>query len=350
MAKVVCHIDVNSAFLSWTAVYRLRVLGEQVDLRQIPAVVCGDQDSRHSIVLAKSMPAKAYGIKTGEPLFQALRKCPSLTVAGSDYPLYVESSRKFMEILKQIAPVVEQFSIDEAWIDLSGTEKLYGPPIHTAEQIKNRIRDELGFTVNIGVSCNKLLAKMAGDFQKPDRVHTLFPHEIETKLWPLPVRDLFFVGPATEQKLHQMGIATIGQLAQTDVRYLKARLHKQGQVIWNFANGICPDEVSDAVVLNKGYGNSVTTPTDITDRRAACKILLSLSETVGMRMRRDQQLTSCVTVRLRTNQFNDISRQMQLSHATCLTAEIYQAACLLLQQMWQENIPLRQLGVSVGKI
>ena len=234
---IICHIDVNSAFLSWTAAYRVNILGDPLDLRTIPSVIGGDEEARHGIVLAKSIPAKKFGIQTGEPLHQARQKCPDLVVAPPDYGLYVEASRRMIALLREIAPVVEQYSIDEAWIDLSGTERLYGPPVLTAHRIKDRIRDELGFTVNVGVSSNKLLAKMASDFQKPDRVHTLFPAEVPEKLWPLPVRELFYVGGATEKKLRAMGITTIGQLAAADPERLRRQLHQHGLVIWEFANG-----------------------------------------------------------------------------------------------------------------
>lgn len=350
MAKVICHIDVNSAFLSWTAAYRVQVLGDALDLREIPAAICGDPASRHGVILAKSGPAKAYGVKTGEPLFQAKQKCPQLVVAKPDYALYVENSRRFVAILRELAPLVEQYSIDEAYCDLTGTERLYGPPVLAAEMIKNRIRDELGFTVNVGVSCNKLLAKMAGDFEKPDRVHTLFPNEIKTKLWPLPVRRLFLVGPATERKLQQMGIATIGQLAQADPAHLRARLHKHGEMIWELANGHADDELAAEAALNKGYGNSTTTAADITDRETAHKVLLSLCETVGMRMRRDGQRGSCVMVQIRSSSFRNASHQMQLSQPTDATLEIYRAACRVFDALWDGRTPLRLLGVQVGQV
>ena len=196
--RIVFHIDANSAFLSWSAAYRVLILGEKQDLREIPSVVAGDQASRRSIILAKSGPAKQYGIQTGEPLFQALEKYPHLAVVKPDYGLYVACSRQMVGLLRRVAPAVEQYSIDEAWADMTGTEGLYGPPMQAAEMLRERIHRELGFTVNIGVSSNKLLAKIAGDFQKPNRVHSLFPEEIPQKLWPLPVRSLFLVGPATE--------------------------------------------------------------------------------------------------------------------------------------------------------
>ena len=350
MDKIICHIDVNSAFLSWTAAHRIHVLGEKLDLRTIPSAICGDKESRHSIILAKSGPAKAFGIKTGEPLFQAKLKCPHLFLAPPDYGLYVECSRAFIDLLREVAPVVEQYSIDEAWIDLSGTQKLYGPPVLVAEKLKNRIREELGFTANIGISSNKLLAKMAGDFEKPDRVHTLFPEEIEKKLWPLPVGELFCVGHASVAKLRRMGIFSIGDLAKCDPARLKSTFHKFGEVIWSFANGICKDEVTEDVVLNKGYGNSTTTPKDVSDTVTAHKVLLSLSETVGMRMRKDRQVARCVTVHLRTNQFYSFSHQAQLPQPTDITSEIYTAACHIFDEMWDQQTPLRQLGVYVSKV
>ena len=347
--KIICHIDVNSAFLSWTAAYRVNVLGEKEDLRDIPSVICGNTESRHGIILAKSGPAKKYGIKTGEPLYQAMRKCPGLITAPPDYKLYVEASRKFISLLKEVAPVVEQYSIDEAWIDMTGTAGLYGPPVIAAEMIKNRIRDELGFTVNVGVSCNKLLAKMASDFEKPDKVHTLFPHELSQKLWPLPISELFMAGRASCEKLKSIGITTIGQLAAADPGQLKALLHKHGEQLWNFANGRWDEEVSDEHTLNKGYGNSMTTAVDITDMDSARRILLSLCETVGMRIRKDGQTGRCISVSIRSSEFSNSSRQKQLAEPTDATMEIYREACDVLDKLWDKHTPLRQLGVYISK-
>lgn len=348
--RIIFHVDANSAFLSWTAAYRCRVLGEKTDLRQIPAVVAGDRESRHSIILAKSIPAKKCGIKTGEPLGMALEKCPNLTVVEPDYGLYVSASRQFIAMLREFSPLVEQYSIDEAWVDMTGCNLMFGSPVLAAETMKNRIRDELGFTVNVGVSCNKLLSKVAGDFEKPDRVHTLFPHEIREKLWPLPVRDLFSVGPATERKLREIGITTVGQLAAADVELLHRRLYKPGEVLWHFANGRSDDRLLAAPPENKGYGNSMTTPWDVTRPDEAKQVLLSLCETVGMRLRRDGKRAGMVTVTLRTTEFRDVSRQMQLPSETNVTEELYRAACQVFEALWDRETPLRQLGVRVGKI
>ncbi len=348
MAKrVVFHVDVNSAFLSWSAAYRVNVLGESRDLREVPAVVAGDRKSRHSIVLAKSTPAKKFGIRTGEALFQALEKCPYLEVVEPDYGLYVEASRHLMELLRQFSPQVEQYSIDEAWVDMTGTERLYGAPVLAAEAMRERIRRELGFTVNIGISSNKLLAKMAGELEKPNKVITLFPEEMEKKLWPLPVQELFLVGPATRKKLNQMGIYTIGALAQAEETALRRRLGKFGQTIWHFANGRNAELVRPEPEENKGYGNSVTTPKDVTDAPHAYRVLLGLCETVGMRMRRDGKCGRCVSIHLRTDAFVHFSHRATLHGATNLTRILFETACRLFDEAWDGVTPIRQLGVQV---
>ncbi len=348
--RVIFHVDANSAFLSWTAAYRVSILGETQDLREIPSVVAGDKESRHSIILAKSGPAKKYGIQTGEPLFLALEKCPELVVVPPDYSLYVAASRKFVELLRQFSPNVEQYSIDEAWVDMTGTERLFGAPRLAAEKMRQRIYDELGFTVNIGISTNKLLAKVAGDFEKPNKVHTLFPEEMAEKMWPLPVRDLFLVGAATEAKLKKMGIYTIGDLAKTELSVLQRKLGKHGQTIWHFANGRSADAVMPAPAENKGYGNSVTTAKDVLTNDEGHQVLLSLCETVAMRMRRDEKCGKCVCVHLRTNEFHHFSHQKLLHGTTNITAELFKAACEAFDEAWDGRTPLRQLGVQVTRL
>lgn len=348
--RVIFHVDANSAFLSWTAVYKVKVLGEEQDIREIPSVVAGDKASRHSIILAKSVPAKKYGIQTGEPLFLALEKCPDLVIVPPDYELYVEASRHFVKMLQQFSPVVEQYSIDEAWVDMTGTERLWGAPRLAAERMRKRILDELGFTVNIGISSNKLLAKMAGDFEKPNKVHTLFPEEVPDKFWPLPVRELFLVGAATERKLNMMGIRTIGNLAHADRSLLRKRLGKHGETIWHFANGRNADAVTPEPAENKGYGNSTTTAQDVVTTDQAHQVLLSLCETVASRMRRDGKCGSCICVHLRTNEFHHFSHQSVLSGATNITSEIFAAACRVFDEAWDGVTPLRQLGVQMTRL
>ena len=344
---VIFHVDANSAFLSWSAAYRVMVLGEKEDLRDVPSVVAGDKESRHSIILAKSGPAKKYGIQTGEPLFLALEKCPQLKVVEPDYELYVASSRKFLEILRSFSPKVQQYSIDEAWVDMTGTQRLWGAPRLAAEQMRLRIWEELGFTVNVGISSNKLLAKMAGDLEKPNKVHTLFPEEMQTKMWPLPVLDLFLVGAATERKLKKFGIYTIGDLAKADSYFLRKRLGKHGETIWHFANGRNADAVTPEPAEAKGFGNSVTTARDVTTHAAARQVLLSLCETVGMRMRKDGKCGSCIAVHLRTNEFHHFSHQAKLLGSTNITSVIFEAACRVFDEAWDGITPLRQLGVQM---
>ena len=348
--RIIFHVDANSAFLSWTAAYRVKVLGESVDLREIPSVVAGDKESRHSIILAKSTPAKKYGIHTGEPLFQALEKCPELVIVPPDYALYVEASRHFVQMLRQFSPVVEQYSIDEAWVDMTGTERIWGSPRLAAEKMRQRIWEELGFTVNVGISSNKLLAKMAGDFEKPNKVHTLFPEEVPAKMWPLPVRDLFLVGSATENRLKKIGIYTIGDLAKADLSAIKKRLGKHGETIWHYANGRNANMVTPEPAENKGYGNSVTTAKDITDHQSAYQVLLSLCETVAMRMRKDGKCGSCISVHLRTNEFDHSSHQKLIHGATNITQTIFQTVCEVFDETWDGQTPLRQLGVQVTRL
>ena len=283
-------------------------------------------------------------------MFQALEKCPELTVVPPDYGLYVEASRHFVELLRQFSPLVEQYSIDEAWVDMTGTERIFGSPRLAAEKMRERIWNELGFTVNVGISTNKILSKMAGDFEKPNKVHTLFPEEMESKMWPLPVRNLFLVGEATERKLKSLGIYTIGDLAKTDVEVLRKRLGKHGETIWHFANGRNADMVMPVPAENKGYGNSVTTAQDVVSREMGHRVLLSLCETVAMRMRKDGKNGSCVTVHLRTADFNSFSHQLQLHGATNITSQLFKAACRAFDEAWDGQTPLRQLGVQVTKL
>lgn len=349
MDRVIFHIDVNSAFLSWEAVYRLKILGEETDLREIASVVGGDEKKRHGIVLAKSIPAKKYGIQTGESLADARKKCPNLTIVPPQHDLYKQCSESFIHLLREYTPCVEQYSIDEAYMDMSGTLSLHGSPIVVANAIKDRIYRELGFTVNIGVSSNKLLAKMASDFKKPNLVHTLFPDEIEKKMWPLPVSELFFVGRATTKKLFAMGIKSIGDLAKADVDILKTNLKKHGEVIYKFANGIDDSIVLTETIANKGYGNSTTVSFDVTDRDTALMILLSLSETVGARLRKDQVHIRVIAVSIVDYEFHQVSHQMTLLEPTNLTNDIYAAACKLFDELWNGE-PLRNFGVHTSRI
>ena len=348
--KIIFHVDVNSAFLSWEAAYRVDVLGESLDLRDVPSVIGGDEEKRHGIVLAKSTPAKKYNILTAEPLVSARKKCPELIIVKPDFEVYVEYSRKFIELLNKFAPKVEQYSIDEVWCDMTGTQNLYGDPVTAANNLKDKIYAELGFTVNIGISENRLLAKMAGDFEKPNRIHTLFPNEIKEKMWPLPVRELFFVGRSTERKLNNLGIRTIGQLANTDLALLKSHFKKHGEVIYNYANGRDYMLPLNDHQSNKGYSNSITVPSDISEYDTAKQILLSLSETVASRLRTDKVKASCLAVSVVDCEFNYSTHQRQMKNPTNITNELYQSACEIFLELWDMKIPVRQLGVHSSKV
>lgn len=349
MRSTIFHIDVNSAFLSWEAVYRLFHRGGTLDLREIPSAVGGDVSLRHGIILAKSIPAKKYGVKTGQTLSEAKRSCPNLMLVPPNYSLYEQCSKAFMEILREYSDVVEQYSIDEAFIDMTASCHLFGTPEGTAVQIKDRIREELGFTVNIGVSSNKLLAKMASDFEKPDRVHTLYPEEIPQKMWPLPVSELFFVGRATAKKLFDMGIRTIGELAAADPAWMKGILKKHGEVIWGFANGVDLSPVLEAPAPNKGYGNSTTLSRDVTDREEADRVLLALSETVAARLRADHVQAEIVSVGIKYYDLSYVSHQKVLDTSTDLTVEICKAARELFGELWDHR-PVRLLGVYTSRV
>ncbi|MBR5292074.1 MAG: DNA polymerase IV [Clostridia bacterium] len=349
MSRLIFHVDVNSAFLSWEAARRVKEGGE--DIRLIPSAIGGDREKRTGVILAKSIPAKKFGVKTGEPVGMALRKCPELFLARPDFRLYEESSRAFVAICREYAPVVEQVSIDECFLDMSGTERIYPDPMDIALTIKNTIRDRLGFTVNVGISVNKLLAKMASDFEKPDRIHTLFPEEMAQKMWPLPVGELYTVGAATAEKLRRKHINTIGDLAGADVNRIKAILGaKPGQHIHDYANGIEDSPVLAEPEEAKGYSNSTTMSKDVVTPQSAYRILLALSDSVAARMRMDGAKAYCVAVTIRDNTFKTRSHQRSIKEATDVTNEIYALCRQLFDELWDKKTPLRLLGVSLTDI
>ena len=348
--RIIFHIDVNSAFLSWESVYRLLRDPQALDLRTIPSIVGGDQKTRHGVVLAKSGPAKAYGIVTGEPVAQALKKCPQLTCVSSRFSAYLDFSEKLIHLLEEYTPDIEKFSIDEAFLDMTGTLHLFGEPAAVAKAIRQRVKKELGFTVNVGIASNKLLAKMASDFCKPDMCHTLWDYEIPEKLWPLPVRDLFFVGSSAEKKMRSLGIYTTGDLAHSDLKVLKAHLGEKYAIqIHRYANGIDQEPVQEKEPINKGYGNSTTLSRDVDDYDTAFQVILSLCETVGARLRRDHVLCGSVCVELKDWRFSTTSHQAPLSTPTDSATVLYENACRLLKDFW-DLTPVRLIGVRAAKI
>ena len=345
MQRLIFHVDVNSAFLSWEATKRVKQ--GLPDLREIPSCIGGDPKKRTGIVVAKSIPAKKYGVQTGEPVGLALQKCPNLVCVPSDFALYDRCSKAFKSICASYAPVMESFSIDEVFLDMTGTGQIYPDPIATACEIKDRIYRELGFTVNVGISTNKLLAKMASDFEKPNKVHTLYPEEVPQKMWPLPVRDLLFLGKASEKKLIQNGIHTIGDLAQANEKEIQMLLgEKSGHQLYLSANGIDDSPVKAQRDEAKGISVETTFDEDIVSYEQIFPILLSQCDIVAARMRREGKKCNCVAVSFRTLEFKNKSHQRKLENPTDVTDEIYQNVKRLFQESWSGQ-PLRLIGVAL---
>ncbi|MCI8444545.1 MAG: DNA polymerase IV [Clostridia bacterium] len=348
MEKQILHIDVNNAFLSWTAVDMLRK-GSKIDIRQIPAIIGGDETKRSGIVLAKSMKAKECGIKTAETIYQAKMKCPSIKIFSSNFKIYREYSDKLYELLLQYTDKIERFSIDECFLDM--TEYLMKDTlINKAKEISKRVVEELGFSVNIGVAHNKLLAKMASDFTKPNKIHTLFPEEIAKKMWPLPISKLFGLGKKTVPKLYNMQIKTIGDLAKADVNILSKKFGKHGIKMWEYANGIDLSKVVYKLEKPKGVGNSITLSRNIKEIEKLEEILLALTEQVTYRLRKYDLLANTVNVQLRTKDFEDTSHQGKLIVTTSSTKEIYKKAKQLLHEMYQIPKEIRLIGVRVDNL
>lgn len=348
MKQIIFHIDVNSAYLSWTAVERLKN-GAEIDLREIPSIIGGNQKSRHGIVLAKSASAKKFGIVTGEPVANALRKCPNLTMAPPDHKMYGEYSRRLMEFLKTFTPDIEQVSVDECYMNFTGIAHRYPSPIEAAAMIKDEVYEKFGFTVNIGISENHLLAKMASDFEKPNKVHTLFPAEVPLKMWPLPVSELYMAGKSSVEVLHKLEIRTIGELAKTDSSLLELHLKSHGRTLWEFANGRAGDKVVREHVENKGIGNSTTLPQDATTEEEAQKVFLWLAETVGGRLRKEKMKAGMVSVEIKYHTFQSVSHQKQLRKASNADMVIYETACELFRELWNKE-PIRLLGIRTSKL
>ena len=322
MERQILHVDVNNAFLSWTAIDKLNN-GETLDIRTIPAIIGGDESMRHGVVLAKSMKAKEFGIKTGEPILMARKKCTNLQVFKGNYSSYKKHSDDLYQILLEYTDKIERFSIDECFMDLTNYLLPNDSLLNKAYEIKKRIKSELGFTVNVGVANNKLLAKMASDFSKPDKVHTLYKNEIPTKMWTLPISELFMVGRKSVPKLEQIGIKTIGDMAKQNEEFLIKRFGKHGKIMWEYANGIDESEVAYKYEQPKCIGNSITLPEDVFNLQKLNEILLALSEQVAFRLRKHNLKANVLTVQIRTKDFINYSHQKKLNSPTNLTKEIY---------------------------
>ena len=348
MEQIIFHIDVNSAYLSWSALSLLEE-GSDTDLREVPSIIGGDMEKRHGVVLAKSVPAKKYGIVTGEPIVNALRKCPTLILQSPDHQLYHRKSQALMDYLSHICPDIEQVSVDECFMDFTPIRHLYPSPEAAAAAIKDGVKNTFGFTVNIGISTQKVLAKMASDFQKPDRVHTLYPGEIRQKMWPLPVSSLYMCGKSSVQVLHNLEIRTIGDLARTDKQILSAHLKSHGITLWEYANGIDASKINPLPQEAKGIGNSTTLSKDVTDREEAFKTLLELADSVGSRLRKAGQLAGSLTVEIKYNTFRSVSHQTTLPSGSNATGLLYETACRLFNELW-DGTPIRLLGIRSAKL
>lgn len=348
MSQIIFHIDVNSAYLSWTAVRMLKE-GYPLDIRDTLAAIGGDMERRHGIILAKSTSAKACHVYTSEPIVSALKKCPELTLYPPDHAYYSQCSKKLMEHLAGFTPALEQLSIDECFLDFTSIQNQFASAWEGASIIKDSIYNTFGFTVNIGISTNKLLAKMASDFKKPNLVHTLYPWEIQDKMWPLPLSELYMAGKSSVKTLYNLGITTIGQLAQMPPELITLHLKSHGRTLWEYANGIDQSAFLSSPAENKGIGNSTTLSRDADTLEEASHILLALSESVASRLRKSGQMASMVSVEIKYASFTKVSHQMQLDIPTDSSTIIYKSSLELFKTLWNHN-PIRLLGIRTSKL
>lgn len=348
MERLIFHIDVNNAFLSWTAVDLLSK-GYPTDIREIPSVIGGDEESRRGIVTAKSPVAKKMGIVTAESLYMARKKCPNLKVFKGDYELYRHNSQLLYEYFCNFTDKVERYSIDECFLDMTGTELLYPDPIKLAHNMKDEIKERFGYTVNVGIGNNKLCAKMASDFEKPDKVHTLFTNEIENKMWPLPVGELFMIGKSTTIELKNLGIKTIGDLAKYDINLLKKKFKNQAEFMHEYANGIDLSEVNTFKSANKSISTTETLPKDVDTLSELRKLILPQVNKISREARSKNLYAKSVAVIFKTKDFVSYTHQMKLNNPTNLTLELYDYALKVLEKGWKKE-PIRLIGVRLGDL
>ncbi len=323
--------------------------GAKVDLREIPSIIGGDKKSRHGVVLAKSISAKKYGIRTGEPVVNAFRKCPNLAMEPPNHRMYREKSQKLMEYLRGFTTKIEQVSVDECYLDFTDIADRFPSPLDAAFLMKNGIRERFGFTVNIGISENKLLAKMASDFEKPDKVHTLFLREVPVKMWPLPLGELFMAGRSSVEALKKLEINTIGDLANADLSLIELHLKSHGKMLWEFANGIDHSPVQWEQAEAKGIGNSTTLAEDAATYEEVREVFVGLAESVGRRLRKAGQKANMVSMEIKYHDFQSISHQTQLSKPTSDEQVLLDTACRLFQEAWTGE-PVRLLGIRTAKL
>ncbi|MEM5770820.1 MAG: DNA polymerase IV, partial [Bacillota bacterium] len=318
MERTIFHIDMNSCYASIECLH-------QPAIRDKPVAVGGDVEARHGIILAKNQIAKKYNIKTGEALWQAKQKCPELIIVPPHYDLYLRFSRLARNIYGDYSDQIESFGLDEAWVDVTGTGRMRNGGEALANEIRERVKCELGITVSVGVSYNKIFAKLGSDYKKPDAVTVFTRENYKEKVWPLSASDLLYVGPATAKKLNGYGIHTIGQIAQTHPKYLQSWFGKWGLVLSSFANGQDTAPVAragDEAVI-KSIGNSTTTPRDLSCDEDASIIYWMLAESVAERMRESGFLCRTVQISLRDNELHSLERQAKLQTPTCLASELH---------------------------
>lgn len=348
MQRIILHIDVNNAFLSWSAIYLLKT-GYKHDIRKRYAVISGDPTKRKGIVLAKSTPAKKRGVVTAEPIYKARNKCPYLEIYPSNYEWYIKMSKALFKLLSSYTNEIEIFSVDECFLDYTKIKHIYGDEVKFAYNLKQEIYDKLGFTVNIGVANNKLCAKMASDFEKPFRVHTLFNEEVEEKMYSLDVGELFGIGKKTAIKLKNLKINTIEDLANADEVMLSRFFKNQASVMINHAKGIDDSPVKYWNTESKGIGNEITLKEDICEKEKLYPYLLSLSEHLGLRIRKEKRYASVIAVTLKDNHFKRYTHQRKLVNPTSSSNDIYKYAKEILNEMWQDE-PIRLIGIRLEKL
>lgn len=342
------HIDVNNAFLSWEAIYLLNN-GYKYDIRNSYAVIGGDEEARKGIVLAKSNSAKKLGIKTAETLYQARKKCRVLRIYKPHFEFYGEMSNKLMNLIKKYTPDLEQASIDECYIDYTKVAYLYGDYMEFAKKLQLEIKETLGFTVNIGIANNKLCAKMASDFSKPFKIHTLFDNEIVDKMYPLPIEELFGIGKKTAPKLRSIGVNTIGDLANYDNEKLSLYFKNQAIKMIELAKGIDNSEVISEMVEAKGLSHSTTLAKDLTKKSEVYEVLDKISEILGKEIRKMNKYAYVITMFVKNSDFVVKSHQIKLESPTNNTDTIFRVSKELLDDIWADE-KIRLVGIRLNKL
>ncbi len=344
MENGILHVDMNNFYASVETLYTPQY-------RNVPMAVAGDKESRHGIILAKNMLAKACGVKTAEPIWQAMKKCPGLQLVPPHHERYAQFSKRAREIYCQYTDLVEPFSLDECWLDVYGSERLFGDGVEIAQQIRRRVKEELGLTVSVGVSFNKVFAKLGSDYKKPDAVTVFGREQMESVIWKLPCDALLFVGPHTEKTLRKFGIRTIGDIAKMELSSMRAMLGRTGETLWLYANGlddspVAPESAREAA---KSIGHSVTLPRDVTSEEDVKKTLLSLAESVAADLRAEGVKAGEVQITVRSGDFEEIQRQCRIDPPVCDSQSLYRAA-LNLYRRENKRWAVRLLGIRAGKL